>query len=91
MQEVPDIGEKWEALQRGGPNGFFMIVLAFAWWVEAMDGDMDDAGLRDALDDITWVSNCIAASIPPMANQLIGQKRARDDRSDTSTRKRYAF
>jgi len=47
------MGEQWVNLQQGGPNGFFLIVLAFAWWVKAMDGKVDNLGLHNALYDIT--------------------------------------
>lgn len=90
LQEVPDVGEDWGGLRRGGPNGFFIIVLAFAWWVEAADGKADDAGLDDALDDITWVARCMA-DMPTVPNQLIGAKHTRDDELTTSTMKRYAL
>lgn len=90
LQEKPDMGEEWEGLRRGGPNGFFIIVLAFAWWVEAMDGKVDDAGLDDALDDITWVVRCMA-DMPTVPSQLIGGKRAQEDGPTASLKKRYVL
>jgi len=88
LQEVPDTGEEWEALRQGGPNGFFVIVLAFGWLVEAMDRELEDRGLLDALDDIMWVVRCMA-DMPVMPSQLIGEKRAREDEPETSMKKRY--
>lgn len=84
------MGEDWGGLRRGGPNGFFIIVLAFAWWVEATDGKVGDAGLDDALDDITWVARCMA-DMPAMPGQLIGEKHTRVDEPTISTRKRYVL
>ena len=55
-----DMGEQWVNLRQGGPNGFFLIGLAFAWWVKAMDGKVDNLGLHNALYDITWVVGCMA-------------------------------
>lgn len=81
LQKVPDIGEEWEALRRGGPNGFFMVVLAFSW---AMDS-VDNGGLCDALEDLKWVIGCMADISP-----LIGEKHVQKDEPDTS-RKRYKF
>jgi hypothetical protein len=87
LQEVPDTGEQWETLRRGGSNGFFMIVLALSWWVEAMGGKADSTGLSEAIDDVAWVVWCMA-DMPAMPGQLIG-KHTRDDEPDTSVKKRY--
>jgi hypothetical protein len=85
LQEVPDIGEQWEKLRRGGSNGFFMIVLALSWWAEAMGGKLDNAGLREAVDDITWVVGCMA-DMPATPGQLVGKC---THEPDTSVKKRY--
>jgi hypothetical protein len=53
LQEVPDTVEDWGGLLQGGPNGFFVIVVAFSWWVK--EGEVDDMELHNALDDIIWV------------------------------------
>ena len=63
FQEVPETVQERESLrplQQGGPSGFFIVILAFSWCVEAMDGKVDDLGLHDALDDLTWVVKCMA-------------------------------
>src|SRR5216684_864424 len=83
LQEVPEMGEQWESLQRGGTNGFFMIVLALSWWVGAMGGIVDDLGL---LDDVTWVVRCMTDT-PAMPSQSIGRKRTLENEPDTSIRK----
>jgi hypothetical protein len=57
-REVPDEGEEWEAIYRGGANGFFIIVLSISWWVLALDGKADE-GLQDVLADTTWVLGCM--------------------------------
>jgi hypothetical protein len=89
LQEVPDTGEEWETLRRGGPNGFFVIVLALGWWAAAMDWK-DDIGLLNALDDVTWVVRCMA-DLPATPGQLTGGKHALEDKQDTSGKKRYVF
>jgi hypothetical protein len=83
---VPDTGEEWEGLRHGGLNGFFVVILAFSWWVGAMEGEVDDTGLHDALDDVTWVVNCMADMAPTTPD---GGKRAQEDEPDTSRRTRY--
>ena len=85
-QEVPDTGEEWDSLRRGGPNGFFMIIMAFSWWVEAMGG-VDDEELCDTLDDIIWVLQSMA----DMPEQLIGEKHALENEPKNSRSKRYVF
>lgn len=86
------MGEEWKGLRQGGPNGFFVVILAFSWWVKAMDGKVDDMGLHDALDDLTWVVKCMA-DVPATPDQSIGGKRAQEDLNepDTSIKKRYAL
>lgn len=79
---MPDTGEEWKGLRRGGPNGFFVVIVAFSWWVEAMKGKVDDMGLRNALDDLTWVVRCMADMTEAQG------KRAQED-SDSSVKKRY--
>jgi hypothetical protein len=91
LQDVPATGEEWDALRKGGQNGFFMVIMAFSWWVEAMGRVFDDAELRDALDDLTWAVNRMG-DMPALPDQLIGQKRALEDELDIShTRKRYVL
>ncbi|KAN0107118.1 hypothetical protein V8E52_010478 [Russula decolorans] len=85
LQKVPDTDEEWEALQRGGPNGFFIIVLAFAWWAEEAKGK-NDTGLLNALDDMTWVIRRMA-DMPATPSQLMGAKHALEDEPDSSKKK----
>lgn len=94
LQEVPDTGEEWEVLRRGGPNGFFIILFALAWWAKAMKGE-DDTGLLNAVEDVTWVIRCMAdkctADKPAMPSQLVGQKHAQEDEPHTSIKKQYVL
>ena len=64
--------------------------MAFAWWVETAGGNIDDTGLLNALDDVTWVVRCMADMLT-MPSQLIGNKHAQEDNPDTSTTKRCVF
>jgi hypothetical protein len=89
LQKVLDTDEEWEALQRGGPNGFFIIVLAFAWWAEEAKGK-NDTGLLNALDDMTWVIRRMA-DMPATPSQLMGVKHALEDEPDSSKKKQYVL
>jgi hypothetical protein len=64
-----------------------MVLLALSWWVEAVDGSVDDAGLHDALDDVTWVVKRMA-DMPEMPDRVQVGKRAQEGEPDTSTKKR---
>lgn len=89
-QEVPDVGEEWVGLRQGGRGGFFVIVMAFSWLVEATDDGGIDVGLLKVLDDITWVLRCMAETVemPALPDQSLGRKRALENRSDTPVKKR---
>jgi hypothetical protein len=57
-REVPEGGKKWPQTCRGGPNGFYMIILTLAWWVAGADQNAEGfqgRGLIRAIDDVTWV------------------------------------
>ncbi|KAF8489709.1 hypothetical protein F5888DRAFT_1638456 [Russula emetica] len=82
LQEVSNMGEEWGSLQQGGPNGFFLIILAFSWWVKAMGGGIDDVELHDTLVDAAWVVRCMI-DMPAMPDQSIGGMHAWEDESDT--------
>ena len=64
-----------------------MIVVAFSWLVKATDAGFDDVELQNALDDLTWVLGCMA----DMSIGGSGGKRAQEDRSETSVKKRYVL
>ena len=81
------MGEEWDSLRRGGQNGFFIIILAFSWWVEVKGGEFEDADIHAALVDLTWVVRCIGDT--DLSDQLIGGKRVlEDDKADTSSHKK---
>ena len=90
-REVPDVGERWDTLCRGGQNGLFMAVLALAWWAAALGEVADDDELCDALDDATWVMQRMARLLTADGEGLgpLGVKRTRDGSSDALAAKRY--
>lgn len=88
LQKAPDTIKEWEGLVQGGPNGFFIIVVAFSWW--AKKGGVDDLEIREALDDIIWVLRSIADK-SALPDQLIGEKHPQEDEPVMSIRKKYVF
>jgi hypothetical protein len=83
-QEAPNTINEWEGLLQGGHNGFFVIIVAFSWWVKEGELDME---LKEVLDDITWVVRCMA-DMPVLPDQLIGGKHAQEDEPDSSIKKK---
>lgn len=82
-RDVPDMVEQWEGLCQGGSNGLFMVVLALAWWATELSEGSDDNELFAAIDDITWVMQCMA-SLLNAGREAGGVKRARVDDADSS-------
>ncbi|KAG0695582.1 hypothetical protein DFH29DRAFT_758156, partial [Suillus ampliporus] len=54
----------WLCLRRGGKNGFFMVLLSFACWCEAIVNDTDHFSFTKAMGDVAWVLNQMTASTP---------------------------
>ena len=79
---MPNTAEEWEGLRQGGPCGFFMVIVAISWWVDAMKGDV--GGICDTLDDIMWVIKCM-----DMPDQPIENKHMWEDGPDGLVKKRY--
>jgi hypothetical protein len=62
-----------------------MVIIGFSWWVRAMGGEVNDRDLCDALDDLTWVVQCMA-DMPATSDHLIGGKRAQEDEAEASNK-----
>lgn len=86
MSRVTDSTAEWSQLLKGGPNGFFVILLALGWWyigVKSAGGDCSDC--NHAFADVQWVLEQMKLSFANPA------KRAREtDGEDASTSKRYS-
>lgn len=54
--EVPEDPD-WSELRKGGPNGFFIILISFAWWGQAinLEDDLEAGSWFEAYEDIRWV------------------------------------
>ena len=49
-----DEEEKWDDLCKGGPNGFFTLVVSLGWWVAANDDEGKEL-LDEMVSDVSWV------------------------------------
>lgn len=48
-------GDSWSVLRRGGPNGFFLVLLALSWWLASADEGQDMAEVWEMVEDVCWV------------------------------------
>jgi hypothetical protein len=51
----------WWDLHVGGPNGFFLILMALLWWITAAKGDTKNDDIAKALNDVDWVLKSMVA------------------------------
>jgi hypothetical protein len=76
--EAPEDGQ-WQELQKGGPNGFFIILLSYCWWgahALTAQGEAINPAHKiwtEAFNDLEWVLNEIIEDLGD------AQKRARDE------------
>src|ERR1700683_2697512 len=58
-------GADWTELQKGGPNGFFLISLGYCWWGSAaIDHDGNEiqptySKWVEIFEDVEWVLECM--------------------------------
>ena len=91
LREVsPHTGEEWNSLQKSGPCGFFLLVIRFSWWMNAMHGKVDDVELCSALNDLMWVVKCMTATHNPRIHQVEG-KWVREGEPNTSGKRWYVL
>lgn len=76
---MPEDGDVWGKVMKGGGNGFFLIVLGFVWWREIATSDGDKADVQVGLKDLRWV-------LDKMNSAIAGKKkrRATEDASPAS-------
>jgi hypothetical protein len=55
LKQLPEDGETWANIYKGGSNGFFMLILTLAWWLVAINGNTEEDGFNLALVDTMWV------------------------------------
>lgn len=84
--EVPE-DATWTELQKGGPNGFFLILLSYCWWGSAV---LDDEGNEiepfysewvKSLTDIEWV---LVTMVETLECSLKRGREAEEDEHNTS-------
>ena len=92
ISDIPT-DDAWTELQKGGPNGFFLILLSYCWWgAYAIDASYHEiqpaySTWMDMLPDIEWV---LVKMVDGLESSL---KRLRDDEDeqmdDSNPRKRF--
>jgi len=60
----PPAKANWDALKRGGSNGFALVVMALLWWVNPLNpGQKRCARLSAVVEDLTWVLSQLLATM----------------------------
>lgn len=55
-------GADWTALQHGGLDGMFAVVMCLSWYMVSLPPPADQRGFDDLVDDVTWVLSCLNSS-----------------------------
>jgi hypothetical protein len=76
-QQIPLGGETWQSVYKGGPNGFFIVVLTISWWLLSINKVFNDE-FSQAFNDLLWVSDRMIS--------IRSGKRLNDDSSGSNTR-----
>lgn len=81
--DVPE-GCDWAGVQKGGPNGFYMLLLTLGWWGIATEDRGQEAReyWGKAFFDIDWV-------LHQMLSRLIEE--SEDPETEAPTQKRYVL
>jgi hypothetical protein len=76
--------ETWSKTRKGGVNGFYSVVLALSFWLNAATSDLEKTKCEEAICDVFWVSDQMIATQKPSS------KRASPDEGGESVpTKRY--
>lgn len=69
-------GADWSSLQKGGPNGFFLVLLAYCWWGSAcIDGKGNEiqpafSKWFESFVDMEWVLECMVHELECSAEHI---------------------
>jgi hypothetical protein len=83
----------WQVLCKGGKNGFFIIVMCLAWWVDLSETAGNDGhdDLMAMLDDVHWALQKMVARVQRGETESTrDESPALVDRSTRTTSKRRA-
>lgn len=73
---------EWKQLKRGGPLGFFLILVSLTFWPSARAGNVALSNShKRALDDVAWV-------LTTMLNDMQHQRRSSNEESAQRSSKR---
>jgi hypothetical protein len=86
-RDAPE-GADWTELQKGGPNGFFLVLLSYCWWGSAaIDDDSDEiqptySKWIEMFEDMEWVLECMVHDLECSVERLEEQNGEDADESD---------
>jgi hypothetical protein len=82
---------QWPELQKGGSNGFYLLLLSYGWWGAATTDDNDVpiepqySEWKDSFLDIVWVLDQMVSGLA-----LQSRKRAREEEEENGVSKRVS-
>jgi hypothetical protein len=83
--DIPEVAE-WTELIKGGPNGFFLIVLSYGWWgAGAVDAELNEVQpafdqWKEAFLDLDWVLRCMVEKLEK--SSILSLKCSHDEGGD---------
>lgn len=61
---------EWSALQHGGLDGMFAVVMCLSWYMVSLPPPIDQRPLLELIDDVTWVFGCL--NTPDKTAEILG-------------------
>lgn len=55
LASQPPEDSDWSELRKGGPNGFFILLLSFVWWGKAIESMEEHKIWLEFSGDLDWV------------------------------------
>jgi len=93
--DVPEDGQ-WQGLQKGGPNGLYLVLLSYFWWgayALTRDGEeIEPAHTKwcEQFDDIEWVLDQMIEDLEHSHKRLQEEENVDEDDAKPHS-KRFAF
>ncbi len=92
-KDIPEHGS-WTELQKGGPNGFFLLILSYCWWgISAINGEdkQEHALWEDTYDDIEWVLQKMISGLNASLKRIRDAEDVADPANLKPVSKRWVF
>ena len=83
LRDAP-VKDDWRPLFCGGANGLLVVIVALAWWIQAISSDSgsDWSHIEAAVDEVGWAVVQLRTALIGDVSNSIGKKRLHE--SDTS-------